>query len=181
MSFVLETLTEPPDPAEFDPLLTEYWTQIFTGLEALGGPVLSPERPVQDFWHDIDKVLPPRGALVLARDESGHLVGCGSLTNIGGGTGELKRLFVRPQARGTGLGRALVTHRMELAREMGLTRVCVDTIRSTTAMQQIYRGLGFTEIPRYAQSASANALPEMLPYMLFFERSLQPEDPDRAE
>ncbi len=172
MTYHLQSLDSAPDRAEFDALLTEYWQQIIAGLESLGAPGFSTDLPVRDFWNTLDKVLPPQGELVLARDGAGRLVGCGSLTDIGAGTGELKRLFVRPEARGTGLGRRLVMHRIATARRMGLTRLVVDTIRTTKAMQSIYADLGFTPMPPSDQSASAQAFPQMRPYMLFFERHL---------
>lgn len=173
MTFHIESLTAPPDSAEIEPLLRAYYAQIRSEVHTLGGPdAMTDAAAIQNFWEQIETFMPPAGRLCLARDAQNRPVGCGSLSVPAAGTGELKRLFVSPQMRGAGLGRSLVTFRISAAREMGLQRLRVDTIRSTVAMQAIYKSLGFVEIPQFPESSTANAFPELVPVMRFFEKRL---------
>jgi len=68
---------------------------------------------------------------------------------------EIKRLWVRPQARGTGAGRALVQAILERARTCGKSRLLLDTAPdSMAAAHQLYLDFGFTPCPQYAGSAT---------------------------
>ena len=87
-------------------------------------------------------------------------------------TAELKRLYVKPKARGTGLGRHLVERRIAAAREMGVKTLLVDTLKANVEMQGLYRSLGFEEIDVYPESATYQLLPQLLPIMVFFRMEL---------
>ena len=62
---------------------------------------------------------------------------------------ELKRVYVRTDFRGTGLGRRLTESAMQAAREMGYTRMRLDTLAQMVAAQRLYEELGFRDIPAY--------------------------------
>src|SRR5881392_1553896 len=66
---------------------------------------------------------PPRGALLLAPGQ-----GCVAVRPLDAETAEMKRLYLRPQARGAGLGRSLAAAAVAHARERGFSRVVLDTI-----------------------------------------------------
>jgi ribosomal protein S18 acetylase RimI-like enzyme len=96
----------------------------------------------------------PGGALLAARD--GHrLAGCVALRPIDGETCEMKRLYVRPQHRGSGLGRLLVEAIVDAARTHGYRRMRLDTTPGMDAAQGLYEELGFREIPAYTHNPVA--------------------------
>ena len=70
-------------------------------------------------------------------------MGCAALRRIDKRTGELKRVYVRPIARGASLGRRLVVETLEAARRLGYEHICLDVLPEFTAAQQLYRSLGF--------------------------------------
>jgi putative acetyltransferase len=101
---------------------------------------------------------PPRGRLLLAQQD-GQAAGCVALHALDAGIGEMKRLYLRPQFRGRGLGRILAERILAEARAIGYKRVRLDTVepvmKDAVAM---YRKLGFKEIASYRANPMAGAL-----------------------
>jgi len=91
---------------------------------------------------------PPNGVLLLAL-EGGTPVGCGALREVRPQVGEIKRLYVRPSHRGTGLGRRLVRTLLSRARKLRYARVVLDTLPTMTEAIRLYRDLGFVPIAAY--------------------------------
>lgn len=98
---------------------------------------------------------PPRGALLAARDGDNRLAGCVALRPMDDETCELKRLYVRPEQRGSGLGRRLVEAIVDAARERGYRRMRLDTTPGMEAAQALYEELGFREIAPYTHNPVA--------------------------
>ncbi|MDO1530091.1 GNAT family N-acetyltransferase [Fulvimonas sp. R45] len=96
------------------------------------------------------KYAPPPGDILLARDAAGTVLGCVALRPTAWpGTAEMKRLYLRPAARGQALGRRLAEAILARAREAGHARVVLDTLASMHAARRLYAELGFREVPPY--------------------------------
>ena len=91
---------------------------------------------------------PPRGCLLLARINR-VLVGCVAVRNQGTGISEMKRLYVRPQYRGVGLGRRLAEAAILSAQKLGYFRMVLDTLPSMAEAQSLYESLRFREAEGY--------------------------------
>jgi len=101
---------------------------------------------------------PPDGRLLLAEYE-GQLAGCVALHKLEPGICEMKRLYLRPQFRGKGLGRALAEHLIGEARQIGYQRMRLDTVEPVMKdAVGMYRRLGFQEIAAYRKNPMAGTL-----------------------
>ncbi len=91
------------------------------------------------------RYAPPLGRLLLA-GECGNLVGCVALGPVDRVTAELKRLYVRPAARGRGIGRRLAGTAVVAARQAGYRTLRLDTLPEMAPARLLYRSLGFREV-----------------------------------
>ncbi|MER7399434.1 GNAT family N-acetyltransferase [Streptomyces sp. NPDC000151] len=105
------------------------------------------EDPVEDL-------TPPAGAFLMARygDEPG---GCAGVRLLAPGTAELKRMYVRPELRGSGGSGALLAAAEAAARGLGARRVRLDTRLDLVEAIAFYRRSGFVEIPAYNEGPYA--------------------------
>ena len=120
----------------------------------------------QNFEHEL-KNLPgdyarPHGRLLLAKDDDDQIAGCIAMRKLGPGICEMKRLFVRPAYRSTGLGRVLVNTLIDEARKLGYTHIRLDTLpgRMDKAIA-LYQSIGFVEIEAYYASVEGAKFMEL--------------------
>lgn len=107
----------------------------------------------QDFGGEMaalpGEYAPPCGGLWLARDQGGEAVGCIALRTLEGDVCEMKRLYLNPSARGSGLGRKLAETAIRYARTIGCREIRPDTLPSMKAAAQMYLRMGFLRIEPY--------------------------------
>jgi GNAT superfamily N-acetyltransferase len=109
-----------------------------------------------------DEVAPPRGAFLVVT-EADRALACGGLKTHAPGVGEIKRMFVAPEARGRSLARDLLAELEDAARALGMGRIVLDTAAPLAAAAALYRSAG------YVETAPFNANPYAARW---FEKSL---------
>jgi GNAT superfamily N-acetyltransferase len=93
---------------------------------------------------------------LVARAEDGSAVGCGALRALDDGSFEIKRMYVRPAVRGTGLGRVILRALEEEAAGLGASRVVLETGTENPEAMALYASCGYAPVPcwgAYAESA----------------------------
>jgi N-acetylglutamate synthase-like GNAT family acetyltransferase len=90
----------------------------------------------------------PIGTFLIAQ-RSGEVVGCGGVQFLDERTGEIKRMWVSPAARGIGVGKLLLARLEQEAASTGLSRVVLDTNDALAEAIAMYLGSGYTVIERY--------------------------------
>lgn len=91
---------------------------------------------------------PPGGEILLAK-RADHVLGCIALKPLAPGVAEIKRLFVREQMRGIGVGRALVAAVVDAARARGYAEIKLDTLPQMQGAIALYKLCGFAPIAPY--------------------------------
>ena len=91
----------------------------------------------------VEQMALPDTTLFVARDASGATLGMGALRRHANGVGEVKRMFVKPEARGLGVGGAILARIEDLARQEGVTRVVLETGSNFDAAKRVYQRGGF--------------------------------------
>ena len=106
------------------------------------------------------KYAPPGGALFLAVNQ-GDIIGCGALRrfdNIGKNVCEMKRLFVRNKARGSGAGKKLALRIIKEGIDLGYSTMVLDTLNRLSKAMELYQSIGFVQTKPYYE----NPLPDVV-------------------
>jgi len=116
----------------------------------------------QNFDRELEELpgdyAPPQGRLLVAVS-GGRLAGCVALHPLSPAVSEMKRLYVRPEFRGRGLGRELAERILGEARSIGYQKLRLDTVEpEMKSAVRLYRRLGFLEVPPYRSNPIAGAL-----------------------
>jgi ribosomal protein S18 acetylase RimI-like enzyme len=140
---VLAFIPTPTDDPIADELLGEYFDS-----RELGMPGYRTFRP------DAASFNPPAGVFLVA-ELDGEPVGCGGVRMLSPGRGEIKHLWMRPAARGSGAGRALLIDLERRAAELGATEIVLDTNQRLAAAQALYRSSGYLDVEPYNDNPNA--------------------------
>jgi phosphoglycolate phosphatase len=110
----------------------------------------------EELEHLREMYAAPKGCLLLARTDH-SVFGCVALRAFRDNACEMKRLYVQPRARRTGIGRNLAIEIIRRARQMGYRRMVLDTLESLEAAKAMYLSLGFRIIPPYYENPLSGA------------------------
>ena len=95
-----------------------------------------------------------RGTFLVARDD-GRAVGCGAIRMLDANTVEVKRMYVEPDQRGRGIARAVLANLEAVARQLGATRLVLETGTHSPDALALYSRAGFTQIDCWGEYATS--------------------------
>ncbi|MEW5298991.1 MAG: hypothetical protein WDW36_002052 [Sanguina aurantia] len=154
------------DLESFKDLTHEYntWLKMQVGVD------LSYEGLRQEVGHLPGRYAAPKGCIFLIsapEEDISHAVGCAAVRPIAveEGVCELKHLFVRPEHAGSGLGQALMQSCEAAAREMGYSKMMLETLEVLGAANALYRGCGFAQTTAYKHNPLSG--------VVFYEKELR--------
>jgi GNAT superfamily N-acetyltransferase len=149
---------------DIQPLFAAYAQWLAVNIQFENDVKLDSTELLHSFITGIEKFYPPQGRLFLAR-QGGDFVGVGGLKVLEGELGEIKRMFVREDHRGMGLGKAILDRLIAEARSMGYPKIRLDSPKFSTASHGLYRSRGFQPIQRYPGSEVGEEHAHLLVYM----------------
>jgi GNAT superfamily N-acetyltransferase len=141
------------DVAICEALWIEYGDWAVREYTARYGRVVQPDHA--GVHESLPQLRGPLGRLYLVRLD-GAPVGTGALKPLGEHVAEIKRVYVRPQARGRGIARCVLERLLADAARLGYERVRLDTLEFMIEAIALYRSLGFTAIEPYAAGETAS-------------------------
>ena len=137
--------------ADLREVLTAYLEEGAARLERAFGFEQDVPAAVEYLMRHLNQFAPPAGRLLLVLEDDAVL-GCGGLRPIAPGVVEIKRMYLRPEARGRGLGRQLLEALLAASRQEGYQQVRLDTDGLMPAAVQLYRAAGFVPCDPYPES-----------------------------
>lgn len=144
----IKVVAEAPDSPGARGCLDAYFRELEARFEGGFDAVADDSARVEDM-------TPPSGLFVIARLD-GEAVGCGGFKRINKATGEIKRIWTAPSARGLGVARRVIRTLEAAAREAGLKTLRLDTNRTLTEAHALYRSEGYREIARFNDNPYAD-------------------------
>jgi len=133
-------------------LLVEYLRWVGEIARASYGLTFDIEAMARSDIEDRAKFFPPTGRFYLVRHD-GRDVGVGCLKRLAANVGEIQRMYIQPHVRGVGAGRALVERLLHDARQLGYTKVRLESLRALAPAHGLDRSVGFVEVEPYADNS----------------------------
>jgi GNAT superfamily N-acetyltransferase len=133
-------------------LIREYLTWINERVERDYGLEFDIEAMIESDLTDPDKFAPPHGRFYLVHYGS-EVAGVGCLKKLDGGVGEIQRMYVPPNFRSKGIGRAIIERLIGDARSIGYHKLRLESLEFLDAAHSLYRSVGFREIDPYADNS----------------------------
>jgi ribosomal protein S18 acetylase RimI-like enzyme len=149
---IIKQIITPQTIADAKQLLIEYGNYMYTELNLVDGKGSFYEKLKKFPGHEYEK---PTGAFIVAFSNNTP-VGCAGVRKFEGISCELKRMYVRPTHRGQKIGDALCVEVIKLARDLGFTKMLLDTNREMVAAIDLYKKFNFKEIPPYCINVNQN-------------------------
>jgi DNA-binding MarR family transcriptional regulator/predicted GNAT family N-acyltransferase len=144
----VKVAAESPDTADARLCLSTYFRELAARFEG-GFDVRTGDHT------DVEDMTPPSGLFVIARLD-GDAVGCGGFKRVDKATGEIKRVWTAPSARGMGIARRMLRTLEAAVREKGLKTLRLDTNRALTEAHALYRSEGYSEVARFNDNPYAH-------------------------
>jgi len=119
---------------------------------------------LDDFMKGVDIFYPPYGSLYLA-NFGDEFVGIGCLKQLSEDIGEIKRMFVKEEYHGKGIGKAILDQLVANARSKGFSKIRLDSPKVSTNAHGLYQSRGFRHIGKYEGSEGAEAQADLFVYM----------------
>jgi len=151
MTIQIITADKDSNAAQIRELFLEYLQWVNAKVNEEFGINFNTEAIVDTDMQNLAKFMPPNGRILLCIVED-HLSGIACLKYLEPGIGEIKRMYVRPESRKSGLGRAMINRLVAEAIQIGYERIRLDSARFMEAAHQLYRTIGFSEIAAYKGS-----------------------------
>lgn len=109
------------------------------------------------------------GGVLYFLQEKEETIGMGALVELKEGTGEIKRMYVKPEYRGKGLGREMLRLLLAKAKEYGLSEIYLETGAFMTSAQGLYRSMGFHDRSEYPET---EVPPQLRRFWIFMEKQI---------
>jgi len=124
-------------------------TSLFKEYAAQIGVDLSFQNFNQELANIQEQYARPKGVLYIAYDSSQNPIGCFGIRQFEDSICELKRMYLKSTYRGLGIGKQLLLKSIEVGRELGYTKMRLDTLPTMQSAIGLYQSIGFYEILPY--------------------------------
>jgi len=145
-------------------LLLEYAQWLQEKMKQEYGISVNADAILQSFVRGLDAFYPPCGRMYLSQVDD-EIVGLGGLKPLGNTVGEIKRMFVKSEHRGRGIGKLILDKLIADAPSFGYTIIRLDSPKFSIEAHRLYQSRGFQFIESYQGSEGARAQADQVMYM----------------